>query len=111
MKMVESKVEDNRTVTNIGDTERLIPGVLGGWMIARGLAKPSLKSLILTGTGIALAYRAATGRPRLYRSLHISGSVRGRRESASVPYQTGVKVETAVTVAKPPGVLYDLRHL
>jgi uncharacterized membrane protein len=107
VKTMEIEVEDNRTAVNIGDAERLVSGVLGGWMIVRGLAKPSLKGLVLMGSGIALVCRAATGRSRLYRRLHISGAVRGRRESASIPYQTGVKVEEAVTVAKPAEELYQ----
>jgi uncharacterized membrane protein len=104
---MQTHVEDNRTVVNVGDTERLVSGVLGGWLIMRGLTRPSFKGLLLAGSGLALVYRATTGRSRLYRKLHISGSDRGRRNSASVPHQTGVRVEETVTIARPSEQLYE----
>ena len=103
---MERQVEDNRNTTNIGTLERLASGMIGAWMVGRWLARLSPTGLILAGTGVALVYRAATGRSRLYRKLHISGSASERRPSASIPYQTGVKVQAAVTVVRPPDELY-----
>jgi uncharacterized membrane protein len=105
--MYGEQAEDNRTAVNIGDGERLVSGLVGAWMVTRGLAKPAVKSFILAGSGMVLVYRAVTGRSRLYRKLHISGSIEGRRASASVPYQTGVKIEEAVTIAKSPSEVYQ----
>jgi uncharacterized membrane protein len=99
--------KDNRVAVNIGNVERLVCGMIGGWMLARWLARPSLRGLLMAGTGIVLVYRAATGRSRLYRSLHISGSEQERRASATIPYQTGVKIEQITTIAKPPEELYQ----
>jgi uncharacterized membrane protein len=98
--------EDNRTAVNIGNAERLVSGLIGGWMLSRGLAKHSSSGILLAGTGIALVYRAATGRSRLYRNLHISGSEQGRRSSAAIPYQTGLKIEQRIAVAKPAEEVY-----
>jgi uncharacterized membrane protein len=103
---MRTQVEDNRDAVNIGSLERLASTIAGAWMVARGLAHFSFGNLFLAGCGASLVYRGATGRSRLYRKLHISGSASQRNASASIPYQTGVKVESAVTVARPAQELY-----
>lgn len=104
---MQGQAEDNRDVVNIGRLERLACGVLGGSMAVAGLARFSARGLLLAGGGMLLVYRAATGRSRLYRGLHISGSIKGRRPEAPIPYQTGIKVEGVVTVSRPPQELYE----
>jgi uncharacterized membrane protein len=103
---MQYQFEDNRYTTNVGFLARLASTIAGSWMVMRRLRRPSFGNLMLVGSGAVLIYRGFTGRSRLYRELHISGLARQRNESASIPDQTGVKIESAVTVARPPQELY-----
>src|SRR5438270_13586944 len=90
--------------TNVGDTERLVSGLVGGALCTLGFTGrgPGLLSALVGGS---LLYRALTGNCACYRMLGVS-TAGGSGPASAVPAGAGVKVEEAVTVNKPAGELY-----
>ena len=84
---------------------------LGSFALRRGGAPGA----ILAAAAGALVARGLTGRSRLYRALRTGTARVSRSPVASVPHGQGVRVERAVTIARPAAELYrfwrDLRNL
>lgn len=57
---------------NVGDTERTISVVAGGFVLLYGLSKLSLSTSVAAVAGSALIYRGITGHCSAYQALHKS---------------------------------------
>jgi uncharacterized membrane protein len=93
-------------VINVGEDERLLSKIGGGLLVGIGLMRGGPKGLILAGLGGALLYRGATGHCSLYHALGANTAEEERGPMDSVPAQTGVRVEEAVTVNRTPEELF-----
>lgn len=93
-------------LSNVGQLERWVSIVAGGCLAIYGLARRDLRGLGLAAVGAAFLERGATGHCRLYSALDIHTSDETRSPVASVPHDTGVKVERSVTVTRTPRELY-----
>lgn len=84
---------------NVGPNERLVSVIAGSGLVMKVLSKPSKARLPLILTGGLLIYRGLTGRCGFYRALKIEPT-----ESAG---RRGIRVERAVTIAKPRPEVYS----
>lgn len=95
---------------NVGDTERMVSGLIGGTLLFRSIMRPSwfaggIGALI----SIALVHRAVTGRCALYASLGVdtydgqSTSALGRHK---VRTGRSTKIECSLSIGRPPADLY-----
>src|SRR5579862_8948209 len=81
-------------VINVGDAERTISAVAGGFVLLYGLSKLSLSTIVAAVAGGALVYRGLTGHCSAYQALDMStaGSL-GNDERAGArraPHRHGV---------------------
>jgi len=90
---------------NVGEAERLASKIGGGVLVGVGLMKGGVKGLTLAGLGAALLYRGATGHCSLYQAIGANTSD-DRGPFDSVPAQSGVRVEEAITIGLPPDELF-----
>lgn len=87
-------------VINVGDTERVISGIAGGWLLYSGLAglgKHPVGGILKTLIGGFLLYRGASGTCPLYTAL-------GKTEG--VTRTEAVTVRTRIVVEKPRNEVY-----
>lgn len=91
---------------NVGDTERILSTVAGGFVLLYGLSRLSLKTIVGAVAGSALLYRGLTGHCSAYQALDVSTacglgceerSSRGRR-----PLHEITDVSLAATGEVPP---------
>src|SRR4051812_13238201 len=93
-----------KEILKVGSSERLISLFSGGVMAAYGLSRGGISGLLLAGTGVALAYRGATGHCHVYQSLGFSSA--DHKPSTAIHSKQGVKIEETVTVMKSSDELY-----
>lgn len=62
---------------NVGDTEQMLSGVIGGALLFRSILRPSLTGGAGALIGLALVHRAVTGRCAFYGSLGVNTSAGG----------------------------------
>jgi uncharacterized membrane protein len=92
--------------TNVSQRERLASVMAGGALAAYGLHKRSWGGAALAAVGGVLAYRGATGHCPMYWALGVATNPRSKSRGTSVPYELGIRVDAAVTIAKPREELY-----
>jgi uncharacterized membrane protein len=88
--------------TNVGDTERLVCGLVGGAISVLGITGrgPGLVSMLVGGS---LLWRGVTGHCSGYQALGINTAV---SDQAAIPAGHGVKIEEAIVVNKPVAEVY-----
>jgi uncharacterized membrane protein len=91
---------------NVAQLERWFSVVAGSALVAYGLKRRTLPSLIVSATGGVLVWRGATGHCPLYASLGVSTAHEGQGRQVSVPYGHGIQVEKTVTINARPEQLY-----
>src|SRR5437016_3514290 len=82
---------------NVGNVERLVSVIGGGWLMYTGLRQGSLAGLALAALGGGLANRGITGHCSLYSALDVSGAPQHGR-LAAVRAGKGVRVNRSVTI-------------
>ena len=91
---------------NVGDTERIISTVAGGFVLLHGLSKLSLSTIIAAVAGGALLYRGLTGHCSAYQALDMSTSCGlgddGRGGRRMRPLQGVTDASLAATGESPP---------
>jgi uncharacterized membrane protein len=107
-------------VQNVANPERVGSVALGAALIALGLRQRDAKGLLAAVIGGAFVQRGATGHCMVYDALGVSTgdseAVLGRHRAdvtsaaATVNARKAVKVERAVTIARPRNELYDFWH-
>ena len=95
---------------NVGDTERLLSGILGGSLLLRSVMRPTrMSSGIAALLGIALLHRATSGYCAAYGAMGITSregndtSSLGRRK---IRTDRALKTEQSVTINRSPENLY-----
>ena len=96
---------------NVGETERMISGLAGGGLVFRSVMRPlSPLSGVTALLGLALVYRALTGRCPAYHAMGISTQDRtdtaslGRRK---VHTSRALKIEESVDIERSAQDLYE----
>jgi len=93
---------------NVGDTERMLSGLLGGALLVTGLFRRSWGGAIVALTGAVLLQRGVTGHCMLYHALDASTNEIGRRK---VRTGNAVKVSKTIRIESSPEELYRFwRH-
>ena len=86
---------------NVGDTERTISLVAGGFVLLHGLSKLSLSTIVAAVAGGALVYRGLTGHCSAYQALEMStacglgNNETGGQRSRSLPDVTEASLAAA----------------
>jgi uncharacterized membrane protein len=94
---------------NLAETERWASLVAGSALAVIGLTRRSGSGLTTALMGGELIRRGVTGHSFLYELLGVRTAPKGQgAETTSVPYETGTRVDRAVTVAKPRAEVYRL---
>ena len=95
---------------NVGAIERWISIGLGGLLLLGAVRRRDILGAVAGAGAAVLLYRGVTGYCPAYGALGIDTlDERGGyyNPSASVPYGTGVRVESSIAVARPAQELYD----
>lgn len=94
---------------NVGAIERWISVGLGGLLLFGAVRRRDILGALAGGASAFLLYRGITGSCPAYGALGIDTADNERyyNPSASVPYGTGVRVESSIAVARPAQELYD----
>jgi len=90
--------------TNVGETERLVSGLVGGALAVFGFTGrgPGLLSMLAGGS---LLWRGITGHCSCYQALGVSTGG-PQSDAAAIPAGHGVKIEEAITVNRPVAEVY-----
>ena len=95
---------------NVNAIERWISLGIGGLLLVAAVRRRDLLGAAAGAGSAALLYRGITGYCPAYSALGIDTAEHPREvynPAASVPYGTGVRVESSIAVARPPRELYD----
>lgn len=102
----ESRLPSDAPEVNVGMSERLALGTLGGLLAASAISKPTLPRLILGAIGGGLIYRSLSGHCPVYEKLGMDTS----RSGAAQPhdyYRNGIHASMAYTIMRPAQELFD----
>ncbi len=94
-------VRESYKAPNVGTAERAASVIAGSLLAFYGIKKRSLAGVGAAALGAGLVHRGITGTCAAYRSLGINTSDIEPGQHVSVPYETGVRVDRAITVNKP----------
>jgi uncharacterized membrane protein len=90
----------------VGDTERIISAVAGGFVLLYGLSRLSLSTIIAAAAGGGLLYRGLSGHCSVYQALQTStacGLANGERIDVRMsPHQGVTEASLAATAESPP---------
>jgi uncharacterized membrane protein len=95
---------------NVGAVERWISVGIGGLLLLAAVRRRDLLGAVAGAGSAVLLYRGITGYCPTYGALGIDTTERKGsyyNPAASVPYGTGVRVESSISVALPARELYD----
>ena len=109
-------ITHRKHAVNISKNERIVSAFGGGLLAAAGIAKRNPAGLALALVGGDLLRRSITGHSYLYEAAGVRTAPRGQgAETTSVPYELGIRVDRAITIAKPRQEVYqfwsDLQNL
>jgi uncharacterized membrane protein len=99
-------ITHRRNAVNITGAERAASLGGGALLIAAGLRKRSGGGIALALLGGELVRRATTGHCYLFEALGIRTAPRGQGASVSVPYELGVRIDSAITIDAPRAAVY-----
>jgi len=89
---------------NLDNTERLVSGGLGAFLVLNGLKRFSLGGLIEAGIGAALVNRGLTGHCHVYEAMGINRA--GEGAPPEEYFHRGIHVEETFTINKPADELF-----
>ena len=89
---------------NLDNTERLVSGGLGAFLVLNGLKRFSLGGLIEAGIGAALVNRGITGHCHVYEALGVNRA--GEGAPPEEYFHRGIHVEETFTINKPADELF-----
>ena len=92
---------------NVGESERLTTGVVGGLLLLAGLRR-SVPGLLLSAIGGVLLHRAITGHCSGYAAMGIDTAKRDEGEPARPQeyFQKSIHIEESIRIDKSPEELY-----
>jgi uncharacterized membrane protein len=89
---------------NVGDMERTISAVAGGFILLRGLSRLSLSTILGAVAGGALLYRGLTGHCCVYQALDVArthGLGHNEHDDRRAPRHTVTDASLAATGESP----------
>lgn len=94
---------------NVGSLERAISGIVGGSLVAAGIARRSGLGAGLALVGAGLLQRAVTGRCMLYQTLGVNTAQSGRGHSPALGVRAkhGRKHQSTIVILRPAEELFD----
>lgn len=95
---------------NVGAIERWISVGLGGLLLLGAIRRRDILGGAAGAGAAVLLYRGVSGYCPAYGALGLDSAGQNRRyhsPAASVPYGTGVRVESSIAVARPAAELYS----
>ncbi|HET9097305.1 MAG TPA: DUF2892 domain-containing protein, partial [Candidatus Baltobacteraceae bacterium] len=95
---------------NVGAIERWISVGLGGLLLLGAIRRRDILGAAAGAGAAVLLYRGVTGYCPAYGALGVDTAGQDRRyynPAASVPYGTGVRVESSIAVVRPAPELYS----
>jgi uncharacterized membrane protein len=100
-------IAHKKHAVNITETERWASLIGGSALAAIGLSRGTRGGLATALAGAELIRRGATGHSLLFEWLGVRTAGKGQGgATTSVPYELGVRVDRAITVAKPRADIY-----
>jgi uncharacterized membrane protein len=100
-------ISHSKHARNITQTERWVSAVTGGFAVGLAIGRRDRVSVALAALGADLLRRGATGHSYLYEWLGFRTAELGQgAETTSVPYELGIRVDRAVTIARPRPEIY-----
>lgn len=90
---------------NVGELERGISVIAGSLLLWRGIKIGHVAGLGLALSGLALVRRGVMGYCYTYKALGIS-TAESTGENATIPYETGIRVDKSVTINRPRQEVY-----
>jgi uncharacterized membrane protein len=101
--------EEQQPGVNVGNTERLLTGAVGGVLLLTALRR-SLPSLMAAGIGGMLVYRAVSGHCSAYEAMGIDTAHEDQDQNGAAPeeyFNRGIHVAESYVVQKSPEELYN----
>jgi uncharacterized membrane protein len=100
-------ITHRKHAVNITQAERIASAIGGGILTAVGLRKRSAAGMALAMVGGDLLRRGITGHSFAYEMVGIRTAPLGQgAETTAVPYELGIRVDRAITIAKPRAEVY-----
>lgn len=101
-------ITHRKHAVNITRAERIASAIGGGLLAAMGLQRRSATGIAMALIGGDLLRRGITGHSYAYEAMGVRTAPRGQgAETTSVPYELGVRVDQAVTIARPRNEVYQ----
>jgi len=101
-------ITHRKHAVNVGQAERIASAIGGGLLTAAALKRRSSASIALGLIGVDLLRRSLTGHCHIYEAIGIRTAPKGQgAESTSVPYELGIRVDKAITIARPRAEVYQ----
>ena len=102
--------EKSNSHINVGKAERVISGLIGGWLISRGIQRGSLSGIAQAGIGGALVMRAVSGHCSMYSAMDVNTT-----SEKIHPANRGIHIDKSIFINRPASEIYrfwrDLRNL
>jgi uncharacterized membrane protein len=100
-------ITHRKHAVNITQAERIASAIGGGILAAVGLQRRSAGGIVLAMVGGDLLRRGITGHSFAYEMVGVRTAPLGQgAETTAVPYELGIRVDRAITIAKPRGEVY-----
>jgi len=101
-------ISHSQHAVNVAKPERWASAIAGGALAVLGLQRRSAGGILLATLGADLIRRGVTGHCYWYQTLGARTAPKGQgAATTSVPYQQGLRVDRAITVAKPRPEVYQ----
>ncbi len=101
-------ITHRKHAVNITRAERIASAIGGGLLTAMGLQRRSPTGIAMALIGGDLLRRGITGHSYAYEAMGIRTAPLGQgAETTSVPYELGVRVDQAITIARPRNEVYQ----
>jgi uncharacterized membrane protein len=95
-------ITHHRHAVNLTRAERIASTIGGGFLLAAGVARRGPWGIALAIVGGDFLRRGITGHSYLYQAVGVRTAPKGQgAETTSVRYELGVRVDKAITIARP----------
>jgi uncharacterized membrane protein len=101
-------ITHHKHAVNITQAERIVSAIGGGLLTVAGLQRRSPVGIAMALFGGDLLRRGITGHSYAYEAMGIRTAPLGQgAETTSVPYELGIRVDKAITIARPRREVYE----
>jgi uncharacterized membrane protein len=99
-------ITHRKHAVNITQAERIASAIGGGLLAVAGLQRRSPAGFVMALIGGDLLRRSITGHSYAYEAMGVRTAPRGQGADISVPYELGIRVDQAITIARPRPEVY-----